>query len=59
MHKHVFLALVSELWDLGHTDSKYVLLEEQVAISLYACVTGLTVCHLGEQFQRSNETISK
>lgn len=59
MHKHIFLALVSELQDLGHTNSKYVLLEEQVAIFLYACVTGLTVRHLGEWFQRSNETISK
>jgi hypothetical protein len=59
MHKHVFLALVSKLRDLGHTNSKYVSLEEQVAIFLYACVTGLTVRHLGERFQRSNETISK
>jgi len=59
MHKHVFLALVSKLQDLGHTNSKYVSLEEQVAIFLYACITGLTVHHLGEQFQRSNETISK
>jgi hypothetical protein len=59
MHKDVFLALVSKLRDLGHTDSKYVSLEEQVAIFLYASVTGLTVRHLGERFQRSNETISK
>ena len=59
MHKDIFLALVSKLRDLGHTDSKYVSLEEQVAIFLYASVTGLTVRHLGERFQRSNETISK
>ena len=59
MHKHVFLALVSKLQDLEHTNSKYVSLEEQVAIFLYACITGLTVHHLGEWFQRSNETISK
>jgi hypothetical protein len=35
------------------------MLEEQLAIFLYACVTGLSVRHLGEHFQRSNDTISK
>jgi hypothetical protein len=35
------------------------MLEEQLAIFLYACVTGLSVRHLGERFQRSNDTISK
>ena len=29
----------------------HVLLEEQVAIFLYASVTGLTVQHLGERYQ--------
>ena len=57
--KEVFLALISELQDQGYTNSKYVTLEEQLAIFLYASVTGLTVCHIGERFQRSNETISK
>lgn len=59
MPKHVFIALISEVRDMGHNDSKYVSLEEQLAIFLYASITGLTVHHLGEQFQRSNETISK
>jgi hypothetical protein len=55
---HVFAALISELREMGYDNSKYVSLEEQLAIFLYACVTGLTIRHLGERFQRSNETIS-
>ncbi|KAJ7081525.1 hypothetical protein C8R44DRAFT_527075, partial [Mycena epipterygia] len=43
----------------GLTHSKHVTLEEQVAIFLYTCVTGLSIRHVGERFQRSNETISK
>lgn len=58
VHCHVFQALVSELRGMGHTDSRYVSLEEQLAIFLYSCITGLTIQHTGEQFQRSNETIS-
>ncbi|KAF8834554.1 hypothetical protein BDN67DRAFT_876599, partial [Paxillus ammoniavirescens] len=42
----------------GHTNSKFVSLEEQVAIFLYTCVTGLTLRNVGEQFQRSSDTIS-
>src|ERR1700683_5695461 len=45
---NVFAALISELWDIGHRNSKYVSLEEQIAIFLYACVTGLTIRHLGD-----------
>jgi hypothetical protein len=56
---HVFSALISELQAAGYKNSKYVSLEEQLAIYLYACVTGLTIRHLGEHFQRSNETISR
>lgn len=59
VHHHVFYALIDELHEIGHSDSKYVTLEEQLAISLYCSVTGLTIRHLGEQFQSSNETISK
>ena len=55
----VFQALISKLREMGHGASKHVKLEEQLAIFLYACVTGLPVRHLGERFQRSNETISK
>lgn len=57
---HVFVAFVTEFRLLcGLEDSREVLLEEQAAIFLYACVTGLPVRHIGERFQRSNETISK
>ena len=51
--------LISELRAMGHGNSRNVSLEEQVEIFLYAVVTGLTVRHLGERFQRSNETISR
>ena len=54
-----FIALIEELHGMGHTDSQFVSVEEQLAIFLYASVTGLTVWHLGERFQRSNDTISK
>ena len=47
----VFIASIDELHHMGHTDSKFISLEEQVAIFLYASVTGLTVWHLGERFQ--------
>jgi hypothetical protein len=60
MRLHVFLALVATLRATsGLRDSKNVTLEEQVAIFLYTCVTGLSIRHVGERFQRSNETISK
>jgi hypothetical protein len=55
----VFRKLVLELQEAGMGPSKHVSLEEQVAIFLYASVTGLSIRHLGERFQRSNETISK
>jgi hypothetical protein len=59
VHHHVFMELITELRQMGYTNSKYVSLEEQLAIFLYACVTGLTIQHIGEQFQRSNDTISQ
>jgi hypothetical protein len=59
VHRHVFVELVSVLRELGHSNSRFVSLEEQLAIYLYACVTGLTIQHIGERFQRSNETISQ
>ncbi|KIO14450.1 hypothetical protein M404DRAFT_90975, partial [Pisolithus tinctorius Marx 270] len=43
----------------GHKNSKFVTLEEQLTIFLYTCVTGLTIRHVGERFQRSNDTISR
>ena len=57
---HVFLALVHELRVVsGLGDSHYIGLNEQVAIFLYMCVTGLSLRHVAERFQRSNDTISK
>ena len=58
VYHHVFYAIIDELHELGHSDSKFVTLEEQLAIFLYCYVTGLTVRHLGEWFQRSNDTIT-
>ncbi|CDO74273.1 hypothetical protein BN946_scf184647.g2 [Trametes cinnabarina] len=59
VHKDVFIRLVETLEDIGYCGSRYVSLREQVAIFLYTCVTGLSVRHVGERFQRSNETIAK
>lgn len=60
MRVHVFLAFIHELHVVcSLEDSKYVGLDEQTAIFLYMCITGLSVRHVGERFQRSNETISK
>ncbi len=59
VHRHVFARLISELRELGHSNSKSVSLEEQLAIFLYTCITGLTTRHVGERFQRSNETITR
>ena len=51
LHAHFFAQLISELQDIGHCNLKFVSLEEQLAIFLYSSVTGLTVRHVGEQFQ--------
>ena len=61
MRLHVFMAFVANLQLLsGLQVSKHgVTVEEQAAIFLYACVTGLSVRHIGERFQRANGTISK
>ena len=37
VHTHVFYALIDELCSLGYADSKFVTLEEQLAIFLYCC----------------------
>ncbi|ESK85582.1 hypothetical protein Moror_10032 [Moniliophthora roreri MCA 2997] len=56
---HVYIALVITLRSIGYVNSKKgVTVEEQIAIFLYMCITGLSVCHVGECFQRSNETIA-
>jgi hypothetical protein len=59
VHLHVFRHLVTALKVAGVTRSKHIALEEKLAIYLYASVTGLSIRHLGERFQHSNETISK
>src|SRR6266550_5471551 len=41
----VFQQLIAELHAMGHGRSRYVSLEEQLAIFLYMCVTGLTIQH--------------
>ena len=59
VHKHVFYALIHSLKAAGCQRSKYVTLEEQLAIFLYTCVTGLSLVHVCEQFQRAPDTASK
>ncbi len=59
MRLHVFLAFVEELRRCGLADTRYINVEEQAAIFLYMCVTGLRVRHVGERFQHANATISK
>jgi hypothetical protein len=59
VHQHVFQFLISYLQTIGVQHSRGVFLEEQLAIFLYRCVTGLSVRHVAERFQRSNDTVSK
>ena len=59
VHKSGFRILVAELQNAEYHATRNVTVEEQLAIFLYTCVTGLSACHVGEQFQRSNDTISK
>jgi hypothetical protein len=58
MYAETFSYLVSHLRDYSHIDSRFISLEEQLAIFLYTSVTGLTITHVAEQFQRSNDMIS-
>ena len=58
VQKGMFLQFLIELCQAGHHNSRRVTLEEQLAIFLYMCMTGLTVCHVGERFQRSSNMIS-
>jgi hypothetical protein len=55
----VFHALIKSLQSAGYTSSRYVTLDEQLAIFLYTCVTGLSIRHVGERFQRATETVSR
>ena len=56
---HVFNELLLQMEDMGMGASRHVTLEEQLAIFLYMAVTGNTIRHTGERFQRSNDTIAK
>ena len=58
VHKGVFLSLCHDLWQYGHCNSKFVSQEEQLAIFLYMCVTGLSIRHVSEQFQHAMDTMS-
>ena len=60
MRLYMFMSFCAQLQLIcGFTTSRNgVTVEEQAAIFLYACVTGLSVWHLGERFQCSKETIS-
>ena len=58
MQPHVFFLLVKELYSVGMRRSKFLSLEEQLAIFLYISVTGLSIRHIAEHFQHANDTIS-
>lgn len=58
MRRDVFIHFVQSLVLSGLKPGRFVSYEEQTAIFLHACVTGLSTRHLGERFQRSNDTIS-
>ena len=58
MSTDLFQKLIIILSNHDHTRSRFVSLEEQLAIFLYICVIGLPLKHVGEQFQQSNGTIS-
>ncbi len=59
VYRQTFFTLVQTLQDIGIRSSRYVTIEEQVAIFLYTVVTGLSSTHIGERFQRSPATIQK
>jgi hypothetical protein len=59
VHKNVFQGLIEELKIAGYGPSRNVYLEEQLAIFLYTCVTGLSLRHVCERFQRSCDTVSR
>ena len=50
MHTELFNELVMILRSYSHSNSRSVFLEEQVAIFLYTCVTGVPSVHVGEWF---------
>ena len=59
VHKHIFLSLCSDWWQYWHQDFKSVTLEEQLAIFLYTCVTGISIQHVSKWFQHVTDTMSQ
>ena len=60
MYQETFEALVEELCAGGQYNPRdLVFLEQQLAIFLYTCVTGITSPHVAERFQYSKTTINK
>ena len=59
MDAHTFKEVTLELHSHSHKCSTKVFLEEQLMMFLYTCVTGLPIRHIGEQFQRFNDMISR
>ena len=57
---NVFDALVQVLIENGFKRSHYgISVEQQLAIFLYTCVTGLSTRHVGERFQHVPDTITR
>ena len=59
VNKHVFRRLVVELKNIGLTRSKYLTLQEHIAIFLYTSVTALSSQFVAECFQHSLDTITQ
>ena len=59
MEREIFRALVRRLREKGLVDSRYVSVEEQLAIFLYAVSKNASNRVLQDQFQHSGETISR
>ena len=57
--KEVFEALILVLQDMGYRGSRWISLDEQLAIFLYSCTSALSTRRVGERFQRSTGTISR
>ena len=60
MQKKVFRMFIRKLTSLTNaSDTRHVVLEEQVAIFIYIIVTNLPNRKVAERFQKSGQTISK
>lgn len=60
LNRHVFRRLLSDLQrKAGLEDSKYICADEQLAIFLYICTSGLSIRKAAVCLQRSIDTISK